>query len=198
MPAPHDPDAQAAKSFIQWLHCRIEEDPLFLPGLRRGEFLPGQFHKRHTLWVAAFFEHAQLAGREEVYRGVARLYATYHRGPLRGDERRVEWGKGSMGTALARLTWTGGPLRPDRSQRYLDALMRRRTQRPWRELETICGVLRDHDVAPPDWSQLTVDLADWQRQSQPDHAPTVPQRWHADYYATSRDAVSQRQRRKRG
>ncbi|GGX54466.1 type I-E CRISPR-associated protein Cse2/CasB [Streptomyces noursei] len=178
--APRDPAAleawEAANSLVYWLQRAATEDPLFLPGLRKGE---------HTRAAASLFSRTGQAGREEVYLGVSQLFAFYNRVPQ--GEQRLGFGSGSLGAALARLSWTDRIHAREGSALYLDACLRPRTRLPWRQLTKACGALRDANVAPPDWRELILDLTTWHRpRDRPEGTPTVGQRWFDDYNSAYR------------
>ncbi|MFE6500789.1 type I-E CRISPR-associated protein Cse2/CasB [Kitasatospora sp. NPDC057738] len=139
-------------------------DPLFLSGLRKDERSRG----------AIIFAYARQEGTEEVYWGVSRLFAHFNRET--GGRLWLNYGAGSMGSALARLSQVEQAQHSARV--YMDALLHLRAQLPWRDLMRACVALREHGIAPPDWRELILDLSG---SSGPRRE--VHQRWADDFYS---------------
>ncbi|MFD4397285.1 type I-E CRISPR-associated protein Cse2/CasB [Kitasatospora sp. NPDC058478] len=166
---------KAANELVHWLQHATRNDPLFLLGLRRG---------KHPLVYSDILLRAYQEGREEVYLGVSRLFAHYHRAPREQVRQQLGFGSGSMGTALARLSWTEHNPAHSRGWLYLDAFVRARARLPWRELTKVCNTLRDREVVAPDWRELVVDLSDW---SHPRGRSGARERWFEDFHATCKN-----------
>ncbi|MEW1552207.1 type I-E CRISPR-associated protein Cse2/CasB [Streptomyces tsukubensis] len=188
--------------FLHWLREAAVADPLVLALLRKGgrdplgpawpstDREPHRIRQGARLTVAywrAVYREAEEAGRGELYRGLAHLYAVHHRGPqanLRPDSPpALRHGTGSMGHALARFA-NGGDAPAGRAGLWLDAIVRPRSGLPWRQLEPAVGAMRDRGLAPPNWRRLAVDLAHWHhpRDRRRPYALTVPERWSTDYH----------------
>ncbi|MFD4394633.1 type I-E CRISPR-associated protein Cse2/CasB [Kitasatospora sp. NPDC058478] len=158
---------RAANELLLWLQEEANREPLFLHGVRKDE----------RSRSAKTFVRARQAGTEEVYWGVARLFAHYNRTP--SNLLWVNFGTGSVGSALARLSWDERV--PGSSRVYLNTLLRLGVRPPWRELMRTCIALRVHGIAPPDWRDLVLDLSG-------SNGPRrkVCQRWCDDFYASNR------------
>ncbi|MFJ5740113.1 type I-E CRISPR-associated protein Cse2/CasB [Streptomyces microflavus] len=128
----------------------------------------------------------------EAFRAVAQLFAIYHRDP-RTRHRRGKAGA-SLGTAMRPLK-ADGPhdLDPGIGGRLLGGLIRRQ-QLPLRELRQVCVTLRAHELPPPNWPRLALDLGDWGTRLPRKHGPggpygprTVAELWVQDFYRAGRD-----------
>nr|WP_185907040.1 type I-E CRISPR-associated protein Cse2/CasB [Streptomyces sp. WAC04770] len=133
----------------------------------------------------------------EAFRAVAHLFAVYHRhyspaaGPRRPSVKGTKIRAGaSTGKALRvmqdqawRLTPPAGP-EPGAAGRLLNALVRRR-QLPLRELRRVCVTLREHDIQPPSWLRLALDLGNWGKRLPRDGldgSRTVAEQWVRDFH----------------
>lgn len=112
----------------------------------------------------------------DIYEQVAFLFAVYHRGvgkPARGD--------GSLGTAARRIgSQTDyklrGPGDPG-AARLIDRIVTSR-RIPWRHLQHAIARLRSCEQKPPSWTQLTVDLSQWN-----DRKARIAYTWAVDFHA---------------
>jgi CRISPR-associated protein Cse2 (CRISPR_cse2) len=172
------PTRETAHTWIARLHAAATGDPLLLPALRRNQ------QEARALVAALLHEDEPDDDDVEVFAGVAGLYAVYHRRPP--HQHRSPTGSGSLGAALARLARAPrGPGHPG-AVRYLDACLRSRGRRPWRQMEKAVIALREAGVRPPDWQILTTDLADWRHPDRHrDGTLPVRPRWTSDYHQPS-------------
>ncbi|MFF1477127.1 type I-E CRISPR-associated protein Cse2/CasB [Streptomyces sp. NPDC058301] len=112
----------------------------------------------------------------DIYEQVAFLFALYHRGvgqPTRGF--------GSLGTAARRIGSRTdpkhrGPADPG-AARLVDRIVASR-RIPWRHLQHSIARLRSCEQQPPSWTQLAVDLSQWN-----DRRARIAYNWAVDFHA---------------